>query len=51
MTIILIFQNLNGCIAVNPEHLAKGFVGGNFARLEVSCVNGEVNVNGEIVKI
>ncbi|KAJ9599819.1 hypothetical protein L9F63_009859, partial [Diploptera punctata] len=44
-------KNLDGCIAVNPERLAKGYVGGNFARLSVICKNGEVSVNGQIVKI
>ncbi|KDR20724.1 DNA polymerase alpha subunit B isoform X2 [Zootermopsis nevadensis] len=44
-------KNLNGCITVNPEHLAKGLVGGNFARLEVSCVKGDVNVSAQVVKI
>jgi DNA polymerase alpha subunit B len=44
-------KNLNGCVVVNPERLAKGLVGGNFARLEVSCINGDVNVSAQIVKI
>ncbi|PNF26857.1 hypothetical protein B7P43_G16276 [Cryptotermes secundus] len=44
-------KNLNGCVIVNPERLAKGLVGGNFARLEVSCAKGDVNVNAQIVKI
>ncbi|KAJ4447947.1 hypothetical protein ANN_09957 [Periplaneta americana] len=44
-------KNLNGCIVVNPERLAKGLIGGNFARLQVSCIGEEVSVNGQIVKI
>lgn len=44
-------KNLNGCVIVNPERLAKGLVGGNFARLEVSCMKGDVNANAQIVKI
>lgn len=48
---VFVLQNLNGCITVNPERLAKGLVGGNFARLEVSCIKGDVNVSAQIVKI
>lgn len=49
--VLYLLQNLNGCVVVNPERLAKGLVGGNFARLEVSCVKGDVNVSAQIVKI
>jgi len=48
--LIFVLQNLNGCITVNPGRLAKGLVGGNFARLEVSCIK-EVNISAQIVKI
>ncbi|PSN52816.1 hypothetical protein C0J52_09691 [Blattella germanica] len=44
-------KNLNNCVTVNPERLAKGVVGGSFARLEVSCVNGKVSVAAQVVKI
>jgi hypothetical protein len=46
-----VLQNLNDCIIVNPERLAKGLVGGNFARLEVSCIKGDIDISAQIVKI
>ncbi|KAK7868634.1 hypothetical protein R5R35_008442 [Gryllus longicercus] len=42
-----------GCVLVNPEHLAKGLVGGSFARLEIKAVEkwNPSCVAGQIVKI
>lgn len=28
-------KHINNCLVINPEHLAKGLVGGSFARIEV----------------
>ncbi|XP_063222160.1 DNA polymerase alpha subunit B isoform X2 [Bacillus rossius redtenbacheri] len=44
-------KELSGCVVVNPERLAKGVVGGSFARLVVSVVEDHTSVSGEIVKI
>lgn len=42
LKIITFFQNIYGCLVVNPEKLTKGQVGGNFARVEVrSALEGE----------
>lgn len=32
---IVNLQNVNGCVTINPERLAKGYVAGTFARLEI----------------
>nr|CAD7261058.1 unnamed protein product [Timema shepardi] len=49
-------KDINGCVVVNPERLAKGVVGGSFARLVVnpptsSDGNCAKIISGEVVKI
>ncbi|XP_066942609.1 DNA polymerase alpha subunit B isoform X2 [Macrobrachium rosenbergii] len=49
-------RDLEGCVVVNPERLAKGLVGGTFARLELhppSQERGSMvgSVNAQIVKV
>lgn len=29
------FQNIAGCVVINPERLTKGYVAGSFARIEI----------------
>ena len=36
---IILFQDLKGCVCVNPGRLAKGQVGGTYARLVVQPNN------------
>ncbi|KAH8026090.1 hypothetical protein HPB51_015439 [Rhipicephalus microplus] len=38
----LLFQDVDGCICVNPEHLTKGVVGGCFARVVVNPIDQEM---------
>ena len=51
------FQNIKGCVVVNPERMAKGQVGGTFARIEVSAAADggiwatETHVSAQVVKI
>lgn len=49
-------KNINNCVIINPEHLAKGLVGGSFARIEVEPdTNGNwqprTHVSAQIIKI
>ncbi|CAG2063043.1 unnamed protein product, partial [Timema podura] len=49
-------KDINGCVVVNPERLAKGVVGGSFARLVVnpptsSDGNCAKIISGEVIKI
>lgn len=46
--VFFLFQDVNECTVVNPERLAKGLVGGNYAKLVISS-NGVVS--GQIVKV
>lgn len=43
----LFLQKVDGCVVVNPERLAKGLIGGTYARLIIS----PNDVVGNIVKV
>ncbi|XP_067008644.2 DNA polymerase alpha subunit B isoform X2 [Anabrus simplex] len=48
-------KELFGCVVINPERLAKGMVGGSFARLEISPPLSDnwsaSNICGQVIKI
>ncbi|XP_026315166.1 DNA polymerase alpha subunit B [Hyposmocoma kahamanoa] len=44
-------KEVNGCVVVNPEHLAKGTGGGTFARLLISADEQQRNIAAQIVRI
>lgn len=49
--IIVVFQEVNGCVVVNPEHLTKGTGGGTFARLQIVSDNENKRIAAQIVRI
>lgn len=47
----MFFQDVNGCVVVNPEHLTKGTGGGTFARLLIASDNNDKKISAQIVRI
>lgn len=49
------FQEVSGCVVVNPERLAKGAVGGTFARLTLNLTDKTEHVcksiSAQIIRI
>nr|XP_018900765.1 PREDICTED: DNA polymerase alpha subunit B [Bemisia tabaci] len=49
-------KEINGCIVINPEYLAKGSAGGSFARIAVdspsnNCWSSVKNISVQIIKV
>lgn len=49
-------KHINNCVVINPEHLAKGLVGGSFARIEVEPDTdgnwqGQTHISAQVIKI